>query len=48
MKWMKEMEKKNKGVLLNNEIPYKVGLSWTLSSLLEVQETPYKIFSEIK
>lgn len=48
MKSMKEMEKKNKGILLNNEIPYKVGLSWTLSSLLEVQETPYKIFSEIK
>lgn len=48
MESMKEMEKENKGILLNNEIPYKVGLSWTLSSLLEVQETPYKILSEIK
>lgn len=48
MKSKKEMEKKNTGILLKNEIPFKVGLSWTLSSLLEVQETPYKILSVIK
>lgn len=45
---MKEIEKKNIGILLNNEIPYKVGLSWVLSLLLEVQETLHKILSEIK
>lgn len=47
---MKKMEKKYIGIVLHYEIPYKVGLSWALSLLLEVEvkKTPYKILLEIK
>ena len=47
---MKEIEKNNRGILLNYEILFKRGLSWaqSLFLLVEVHETPYKILLDIK